>query len=197
MRGHMRMGTGELRIADFGLRMGWGVTAVVVAGLLGCERGGPAVTSAPSTPVETATAPATTEPAATEPGDDEAITPASQPVAALPPSRYTAEPPYLVELHVRSAEDEQPGWLRIIALADEKAPASATGTFPEQNRLQVDTRNVRRLRIHLDHLPRDASRRTFLRIDEQAIELLRKNRDYVHLERRPTGEWLVTPEADD
>lgn len=111
--------------------------------------------------------------------------------ASLPASTYDSSPPYPVRLFVRSPEDDQPGWLKILALRDAKSTASCSGRFPEKNHIEVQTSNVHQIRLHISHLPLAEKKRIILRIDDQAIELARKNRDYVILERGRTGEWNV------
>ncbi|UCD29566.1 MAG: hypothetical protein JSV03_03545 [Planctomycetota bacterium] len=129
--------------------------------------------------------PPATKPAATKPT-------ATKPAATQPASTYDSKPPYPVKLHVRSPDDKQPGWLKIVELADPDTPATADGTFPEQNRFYVDTQNVKQIRIHVSHLPLATRKRIILQIDKQGIEITRKkNRKFVILERRPTGEWVV------
>lgn len=121
-----------------------------------------------------------------------AETQAAQPVPeTMPASSYLSEPPYTVRLYLRSPEEEQPGWLKVLDLANQDSPATCTGEFPERNRIQVQTDNVRRLRLHIAHLPLAADRRTFLRIDNQGIELARRDRRYIFFERLTTGEWVV------
>jgi hypothetical protein len=139
----------------------------------------PAETSAPSPTKPVTTKPAATKPAATKP-------------ATMPASTYDSKPPYPVKLHVRSPDDKQPGWLKIIELANPDTLANADGKFPEQNRFYVETQNVKQIRIHVSHLPLAPRKRIILQIDKQGIEITRKkNRKFVILERRPTGEWVV------
>jgi hypothetical protein len=123
--------------------------------------------------------------------------PATKPVEALPASTYDSKPPYPVDLYVRTPQDEQPGWLKILDLADKDALATTKGTFPEQNKMVVDTQNVERIQIHIGHLPMAEKKRITLRIDNQGIELVRNKRNFVTLIRRPTGEWVVEPPPKD
>ncbi len=116
---------------------------------------------------------------------------ASRPAQTQPASSYDSKPPYPVKLRLRRPEDKQPGWLRIMEFVDDDQPAVADGTFPEKNRIYVDTRNVRRIQIHIGHLPLAERRRIVLQIDEQGIQLARKKRDFVMLERTPGGVWKV------
>lgn len=119
---------------------------------------------------------------------------ATQP--AKPTSTYDSRPPYPVDLYVASPREEQPGWLKILGLVDDKNLATAGGRFPEQNRIHVETRNVSRIRIHVSHLPLSPTERVILQIDGQGMVLNRK-RQFAVLERRPTGEWVILPEKDD
>lgn len=115
----------------------------------------------------------------------------SPPRPAAPASTYDSKPPYPVDLHVNSADDSQPGWLRIVQLDVADAPAAAHGEFPEQNVMVVDTQNVRRLEVRINDLPMAEKKRIILRLDGQGIELIRGNRRSVILERRATGAWGV------
>ena len=171
-----------------------GVLAVAMA--LGCgacekQRAQPIAqpTSAPASTQKlerTETKPATSAPA-TEP----ATQPATEPADALPASTFDTKPPYAVQLYVRKPEDKQPGWLKVLNLANENALATASGVFPEQNRLEVNTDNVRRLQIELGYLPLAERKRVVLHIDKQGIEITQRDRQFVTLERRPTGQWVV------
>jgi hypothetical protein len=142
----------------------------------------------PAIPEPPAPAPTTQQapekPAATQP------TPAS-----LPASKFDSKPPYPVELHIRSPEDKQPGWLRILGLADKDTPAAVKGVFPEQNRITIDTQNVNRLALQISYLPLAEKKRISLKIDNQGIELIRGNRRVIVLERKRTGEWAVDKTA--
>jgi hypothetical protein len=122
--------------------------------------------------------------------------PAESPADGDSESTYDSSPPYPEKLRVRSPADRQPGWLSIIEMADEKVAGTAEGTFPEQNRILVKTDNVKRIRIHIGHLPLNPGARTVLNIDGQPIEILRKHREYLHMERLSTGAWVVRKDDD-
>jgi hypothetical protein len=111
---------------------------------------------------------------------------------ARPASTFDSRPPYPVELRLGSPEDKQPGWLKVLAFADKNVDASASGRFPEQNTIRVETQNVLEIEIHTGYLPLAENRRVTLLIDKQGIELVARRR-YVRLERRPTGQWVVVP----
>jgi hypothetical protein len=117
----------------------------------------------------------------------------TQPVQIVPASSYDPQPPYTVKLLVRNPQEKQPGWLKILSLADDHQAATTTGTFPEQNEIQIVTDNVRRLQVQIGFLPLAPRKRTFLRIDTQNIELVTRNREYLVMERSPVGVWSVVP----
>jgi hypothetical protein len=122
------------------------------------------------------------------PTTGKAEAPASRP--AKPESTYDSSPPYPVSLFVESPEDKQPGWLKVEKLADDKQMATVKGRFPEQNRIYVDTTNVRRIRIHVGHLPLAPNERVILQIDKQGM-VLSRGEPFVTLNRLQTGEWVV------
>ena len=119
--------------------------------------------------------------------------PETQPTASgpvKPESTFRNVPPFPVSLYVETPEEKQPGWLRIEKLAEDGRLATAQGRFPEQNRIYVDTSNVRRVRIHVSELPLAPNERLILQIDKQGMVLSRKH-PYVILNRQLTGEWVV------
>jgi hypothetical protein len=154
-------------------------------GCAGCSDSGSRTAKAPT--------PAESRPAQTAPAT-QAAPPDSQPARKpdeLPPSTYSSKPPYALEIHVRSPREEQPGWVRIVQLADKNLPASVTGQFPEQNLMVVDTQNVQMLELHVGHLPMAEKKRIRLRIDGLGMELVRDKRPFVTLQRQKTGAWIV------
>lgn len=132
------------------------------------------------------------KPPTTRPADTQ---PASRPEPPQPVSTYDSRPPYPVALYVKSPKEEQPGWLRIEALAEEGKLATAQGRFPEQNRIYVNTGNVRRIRIHVGHLPLRANERVILQIDGQGM-VISRTRPFTTLELSPTGQWKVLKEQE-
>ncbi|GMV95933.1 MAG: hypothetical protein AMXMBFR83_03020 [Phycisphaerae bacterium] len=170
------------------------ICALLLGGL-GCTGRGsaPSAESKPSGPAPAETGPAVTSRpmATTAPSPPPATRPQSAPEDALPPSTFDTRPPYTVQLYVRKPEDRQPGWLKVLALSDESATATATGAFPEKNRIEVATANVRRIQVELGYLPLAEGRRVVLRIDNQGIEITQRGRKFITLQRRPTGEWVV------
>lgn len=144
----------------------------------------------PAPPVETRPSVAT-RPAL--PATQPATAPASRPAETKPAgplSTFSSRPPYPVELYVRDPDEKQPGWLRVVELSNAEAMGKVQGVFPEQNSIEVQTENVRRLEVHVGYLPIAPGKRIRLLIDNKGIEL-RRNRRYVTLERRPTGEWVA------
>ncbi len=129
-----------------------------------------------------------TQPAATRPAE-------TRPEAAQPVSTYDSRPPYPVSLFVKDPNEKQPGWLRIEQLTNEKELGIARGKFPEQNRIYVDTGNVRRIRIHVGHLPLRPKERVILQIDGQGM-VISHERPFTTLELSPTGQWNVVKEKD-
>jgi len=162
---------------------------LLAACVVGCSE------NAPKTVTTTKEAPVVQLPAPPVPEEKPKIAeaPASKPAPELPASTYDSKPPYPVELHVSSPKDEQPGWLKILTLDKEEQPAAAKGQFPEQNKFVVDTQNVQRIQLHISHLPLASGKRIILRIDNQGIQIVRNNRDFVTLLRKPTGEWVTEP----
>lgn len=164
--------------------------AIAAMGPDGCnEQGGrePVTASSPQASQPLA-AVARTQPApATRPVEP----PATQPQATVPKSTYSSDPPYPVSLYVTDPAEQQPGWLRIEGLIDSKQLGTATGRFPEQNRIYVETNNnVSRIRIHVTHLPLRPNERVILQIDKQGM-VISRSRPFTTLERLSTGEWVV------
>jgi hypothetical protein len=141
----------------------------------------------PPAPVATEQPKVQTRPAETKPVE-------SRPAASQPVSTYDPRPPYVVKLHVRDPKDKQPGWLRILKLSEESQAATAEGRFPEQNDIDVTTGNVQQIQVQIGFLPLAPRVRTFLRIDQQGIEITTKGREFVILERSPAGAWRVVPQ---
>lgn len=180
--------------------MGRSVMAVACVALLaGCSKNSSETRPAPGDGTDVPSV-------STQPADDDASTgmrpaeepattqpiPATRPADTLPPlpeSTYDSEPPYPVQLYVRDPEQDQPGWLKILEISDGADMGTTTGTFPEQNKILVDTSNVKKLRLHIGHLPLDPKKGAFLRIDRQPIQLAQKDREYIVLERSPGGTW--------
>jgi len=174
----------------------WLTVLLMAVLLVGCKQKTPQqpAKTRPAVPTASKPAPPASEPVRTQPATQPTTQPATRPATqptTQPGSSYISKPPYPVRLYVRSPADKQPGWLKIMQLADAGSPATCRGEFPERNRIHVETDNVHRLRLHISHLPLAARKRIVLRIDDQGIELAHKRRAYVMLERRSTGEWVV------
>jgi hypothetical protein len=58
----------------------------------------------------------------------------------------------------------------------------------------VETDNVQQLEVHIGHLPLAEKKRIILRIDGLGIELIRGDREFITMERRPTGAWVKIAE---
>lgn len=141
----------------------------------------------PAEPRETQPA---TRPEAPQPPETK---PATAPEAEQPVSTYDSRPPYPVSLYVKDPKEKQPGWLRIEEFAGDRPLATARGRFPEQNRIYVDTTNVRRVRIHVGHLPLRPDERVILQIDGQGM-VISRTRPFTTLQLSPTGQWTIVKE---
>ena len=147
----------------------WGLIAVSVGlGLLiaGCE-------SAPTT----------------KPGAEKPVTPAptfapaSQPAATQPATSQPAP-----------AEPELPEYLTIVERFDPQERATAEARIAPGNRLVIETRNVRRLRVDRGKVPLNLRRSIALELDTQGIEWLARS-TAEEFERSVNGEWTaVKPE---
>ena len=175
----------------------WILAGATAGGLTACKRADrpsvPATSQPAAAPEAGQTQPAA---AATAPASAPAATQAASLPATQPVSTYVSRPPYPVNLYVRSPADPQPGWLKILKLADGQTPATCTGLFPEKNIIEVQTTNVTRLRLHGGHLPLAERKRIALRIDHQGFELAHKSRSFVILERSPAGAWRIAGSQD-
>jgi hypothetical protein len=173
----------------------------ILLSALACNRQAqqqPGVESRPATTPSVVTPPPetapTTRPPVTQPTQPAPATaPATRPQEELPPSTFDTKPPYTVKLYVRKPEDKQPGWLKILALDQPHEVARAAGVFPEKNVIDVTTENIHRIQLELGYLPLAESKRVVLHIDRQGIEITRRDRRFITLQRRPTGEWIVEP----
>jgi hypothetical protein len=104
---------------------------------------------------------------------------------------------------VRSAADERGpspldshrGWLRIDQLYDDVEGGWVTGDVDKsRNRIIIETNNTRRFSIDLSALPIRWDRLVVLRINDQTMELTRKQRSMVSFQQTPTGGWDVVSE---
>ena len=179
----------------------WMLAALLAVLPMGCKPSTPRVvpTSSPEATqpaARPASQPTTQAVAASQPAQSQ---PASQPTskpASQPVSTYSPKPPYPVHLYVRSPEDKQPGWLKILKLANDSTLATCSGIFPEQNVIEIQTSNVQILSLHIGHLPLAEGKRIVLRIDGQPFEPARKNRAFVVFQRSGTGRWDIARSED-
>jgi len=137
--------------------------------LTACESAPPTAerrpTSHPAT-APTASAP-TAQPPASQPAATQPTAPASQPSAAGP---------------------ELPEYLTIVERFKPAERAAAQVTTETGNRLVIDTRNVRRLRIDRDRVPLNQRRSIALLLDGQGLEWLPHSK-VVEFERSVNGGW--------
>jgi hypothetical protein len=142
--------------------------------LAGCDGAPPPADRQPQDRLAPPQAQVPTPPVATQP--------ATQPVATQPTTQPATTQP-------EEAEPETPDYLTILDRFNSRERASASARVEPGNRLVIDTRNVRRLRIERRELPLDARRTIVLQLDGQGIEWLAKSR-VVEFERSPNGEWM-------
>jgi hypothetical protein len=132
-------------------------------------------------------------------------TAATQESGSVPPESAGAEPPDVTppreetgELTAPSIEMDEPEepapvlprYLEIVEETDPIQRASIEVTLTPPRKLELDTRNVKLLRLTRDGLPLTRSRSIVLQIDGQGIEWTPKYMA-VELERSPAGEWTV------
>jgi len=138
-------------------------TGLLVGLLTGCESAPPP--SRPRNPTTAAQPAPTTAP--TTPAGRPATEPAQQPTPSeAPVSAY----------------------LTVLEPYDPQRPVAARGQSATGNRLIIDTRNVRRLRIDRDALPLRADRHIVLQLDGQGFEWLAGSQ-VTEFERSDNGVW--------
>ncbi len=86
-------------------------------------------------------------------------------------------------------EPRLPSYLRILERFDNTARVKVRVRLEPPAKLEIQTDNVKRLRITRIGLPLMRGRSTVLRIDEQVFEWTRRS-DVVELERSPNGVWM-------
>jgi hypothetical protein len=140
--------------------------------LVGCESAPPTTQRHPQTgPAETP---------APEVGP---LPPVTRPTEALPPASRPA------------GEPELPDYVAITARIHPDQRTSAQVRTESGNRLVIDTRNVRRLRINRDRVPLNRRRSISLQLDGQGLEWLASSK-VVEFECTVNGEWVpVKPES--
>jgi hypothetical protein len=124
-----------------------------------------------------------------KPGSEKLVTtaptsaPASQPVESQPAATQPAE-----------VEPELPEYLTIVSRFDPHERATAAARIAPGNRLVIETRNVKRLRVDRDKVPLNLRRSIALELDTQGIEWLARS-TAEEFERSVNGEWTaVKPE---
>lgn len=132
------------------------------------KESGPA--STPASPVA-ATRPTTTQPVTTQPATTQPAT--TQPAAA---------------------EKEPPRYITIIARFEPQQRAVVEAQREDGNRLVIETRNVRRLRIDRAQAELNLRRSVALQIDGQGLEWLAKS-EVTEFERSVNGEWTPVKPA--
>ena len=85
-------------------------------------------------------------------------------------------------------EPRLPRYLRILERFDNTVQSKVRVRLEPPAKLEIQTDNVKRLRITRIGLPLMRGRSTVLRIDEQVFEWTRRS-DVVELERSPNGVW--------
>jgi hypothetical protein len=112
---------------------------------------------------------------------------AGKPVAPTPepPGAAVAEPAE----PAAPAEPELPNYLTLVARIDARQPARAEVLGAAEQRLAVNTHNVKRLRIERGRLPFRKDRSIALILDGQGIEW-RADSKVVEFERSPNGAWM-------
>jgi hypothetical protein len=144
--------------------LGWGLIAGMF--VAGCES---APLAKPGSEKPTTSAPTTA--------------PATQPAASQPATTQPAQ-----------VEPELPEYLTIVARSDPQERATAEARIEAGNRLVIQTRNVRRLRLDRDKVPLNLRRSIALELDTQGIEWLARS-TAEEFERSVNGEWTaVKPE---
>ena len=89
---------------------------------------------------------------------------------------------------------EPNNWLRVERIKDGAEGGWITGGLVEDNRIEIETRDVEQFVIDLSAVPIDWSRRAVLRIDDSSSELTRKHYPLVRLRRSSTGGWSAVTE---
>lgn len=118
--------------------------------------------------------------------------PANAP-AARPQARSTPIEPAPAEIDMETPEEPEPRTPRYLEIVDEiradgVGTVRATVTLP--SKLELETDNVKRLRITREGLPLATGRSIVVRIDGQGIEWTRQY-TAVELERSSAGTWTV------
>jgi len=83
---------------------------------------------------------------------------------------------------------ESPDYVSVVDRYRPSAPASVRAATERGNRLVIETRNVKRLRIERSKAPLDPDRSIALELDGQGIEWLRYSQ-VTEFERSTNGDW--------
>jgi len=119
-------------------------------------------------------------------------TTASRPVR--PPDTRPAPTADRADAIVPSPGERQDGWLVIEQIRRSKRRAYATGKLVYQNKIVVDTQNVRQLLLDMRRLSVDPSRRVILVLDGQGIELSAGLGPVLRFRRSQAGSWSLVRE---
>lgn len=135
---------------------------------------------APAAPAPT-TAPSPAPPVALKPDhvqSDNVIPSVGEP--ALEPFESPKPPP--------AAAEQLPSYIQVVERIRASEPVQVHVDTSSPQRLVIETRNVRRLRIDREHAPLALNRSVVLRLDGQGIEWTADSRTH-EFERSTNGEW--------
>jgi hypothetical protein len=153
----------------------------------------------------------TASPAGEPPRDVQGETPPAPPVALAPATAPSAPPAIALKLEepqpenppppapapeavqppqapAAPAEQELPPYLQVVERIRPLEPAEVHVDASSPERLVIETRNVRRIRIDREHAPLALNRSVVLRLDGQGIEWTADSRAR-EFERSVNGEW--------
>jgi len=132
------------------------------------------------------------------PATRETTKPAEQPATQTDTAPAT-QPPAATQAATRPVEPRRPlrvslEWARLADVFETRDDAIVSGRWTGGNRIEIDTKNVRRMILDLTELPPGAPRRPpwNLQIDGQGIELTGRRGLRVEFTRGDTGAWNVT-----
>ena len=113
--------------------------------------------------------------------------PATQPAPVKP-----LEPPASTRADYAVLSIEPHGWLTIDDVFEDVPGAWATGNYPRQNVIEIETDNVRTLSVDLSQLALHKNKRLIVRIDGQGMQVTRKTLPIIRFVRSVGGNWRVT-----
>ena len=116
----------------------------------------------------------------------------SAPASSSPAADAGAQPP-----HADDADQQPklPDYLKIVERHDASEPGHVDFRITSRRRLEIETRNVRRLRIERSLLPMDTDGSIVLRLDGQGIEWTARSTT-VEFERSANGAWTPVREQE-